>query len=164
MSNINTKVFNARLEKRERIWAACMTVSAISIIAATCYAAYSYGVLSSQDMSIGSFANKAIATLLFGILIAVVVLKPADYLAEKTWLKSYFIEDCGDVLKLHGAVRLVGMSAAYRELLCVRPGYKVAENAWERFGCTLAAIPATKADKDAKSELESMGFQVNSIA
>ncbi|MBU2952251.1 hypothetical protein [Marinobacter sp. F3R08] len=164
MSNKNAKAFSARLEKRERIWATCMTVSAASIIAATCYAAYSYGVFSSQDMSFGSFANKAIATLLFGILIAVVALKPAGYLAERTWLKSYFIEDCGDVLKLHGAVRLVGMSAAYSELLSVRPGYKIAENAWEKFECTLAAVPATQADRNAKSELESMGFQINSIA
>ncbi|WP_342632703.1 hypothetical protein [Marinobacter alkaliphilus] len=164
MSNKNAKAFSARLERRERIWATCMTVSAVSIITATCYASYSYGVISGQEMSIGSFFNKAIATLLFGILVAVIVLKPVDYLAEKTWLKSYFIEDCGDVLKLHGAVRLVGMSAAYRELLSVRPGYKIAENAWERFGCTLAATPATQADRKAKSELEGMGFQINSIA
>lgn len=111
----------------------------------------------------GTFLVAGVFGLFLGMTAGMVLLRVGSW-ASKKFFKEYFIEDCGNVLKLHGAVPLADMGATYRELLSVRPGYKIAENAWERFGCTLAAVPATQADKDAKSQLESLGFQVDSIA
>lgn len=101
--------------------------------------------------------------LFLGMTGGMVLLRAVGW-AQKHFVKEYFIQDCGNVIKLHGAVRLADMDTAYREILSVRPGYKIAEKAWDRFGCTLAAVPATNADRAAKSELESMGYQINSIA
>jgi hypothetical protein len=55
------------------------------------------------------------------------------------------------------------MHDAYSDILKVRPGFKIVENAYEKFGCTLAAIHATQKDLIAKKEIESFGIEVATI-
>jgi hypothetical protein len=37
------------------------------------------------------------------------------------------------------------------------------DGAYEQFGCTMAAVPATKAELDAKREVEKLGVTVRTI-
>jgi hypothetical protein len=59
---------------------------------------------------------------------------------KRTYLKSYWIEDQGDVVKLFGAVPLHDMSFVEKDLLANRTGYKIVSNAFDEFGCTMAAV------------------------
>lgn len=99
--------------------------------------------------------------IVVGLSLAIV--RPVDDYLRRTALKEYWIEDHGNVIKLFGAVRLIDMDHAYRDILKVRPGFKIVEDAYQMFGCTLAAIKATKSEIEAKSELEGMGFPVHTI-
>jgi hypothetical protein len=48
----------------------------------------------------------------------------------------------GDVVKIFGAVPLDDMSSIERALLDNRAGYKTVENAYDKFGCTMAVVKA----------------------
>ena len=91
------------------------------------------------------------------------IVGPIDKHLSRTLLKKYWIEDHGDVIKLFGSVRLVDMNYAYRDVLGVKPGFKIVDDAYQKYGCTVAAVKATKGELKAKSEMESMGFTVDSI-
>lgn len=99
--------------------------------------------------------------LIVGTTLAVV--GPIDRHLRRTVLKEYWVEDHGEVVKLFGAVRVVDMHYAYREILRVKPGLKIIEDAHKKYGCTIAAIQATDADLKAKEEVESLGFKVRTI-
>lgn len=72
------------------------------------------------------------------------LIKITSYL-ERNWLKPYVIEDCGDVIKLHGSVGLTNMTSAIDELRSIRDGYKlVIDGAYEKYGCTMAAVKPTE--------------------
>jgi hypothetical protein len=60
-------------------------------------------------------------------------------------------------------VRLVELDDAYRNLLKVRNGFKIVENAYDKYGCTLAAIKATPDEIKAKNGLEALGISVSTI-
>lgn len=62
---------------------------------------------------------------------------------EKRWAPGYCIEECEDVLKLWGPVRVSRLAEAQAQLLSLRPNYTLAEFPFERFGCTLAAVPVS---------------------
>lgn len=79
------------------------------------------------------------------------------------YFKSYEIDVHENVIRLVGSVRVSKGRIAYKDLLSVRPGYKIVDNAYEQFGCTMAAVPATKAELEAKREVEKLGFPVNTI-
>lgn len=87
-----------------------------------------------------------------------------DEFVRQRWIKGYYIEDCGGVIKLHGAVALPKMDQAYREILARRPGFKIVEDAFDKFGCTLAAVKATPSELDAKRRAESLGIPVRTIS
>lgn len=82
---------------------------------------------------------------------------------RRRYIKGYYIQDCGHAVMLHGAVRLVDLNYAYRNLLAVRPGLRVIEDAYERFGCTLAAVPATRSELEAKRTVEQLGIPIRTI-
>jgi hypothetical protein len=90
---------------------------------------------------------------------ALSVLSACNDLLFKYALKEYVLEDCGEVIKLHGSFRLMWWEKAQADLLAVRPGYKIFEgNAFQEYGCTLAAVKATQEELAAKKTL--MNFRV----
>ena len=105
--------------------------------------------------------------VVFGLSICFVltmsVMRLLDTHLRRTLLKSYWIEDCGDVVKLHGSVPLIDMDRAYRDILKVRPGLIIVEQAHIKFGCTLAGIKATTEELQAKATLKKLGIPVHTI-
>lgn len=77
--------------------------------------------------------------------------------------KSYEIDIHENVIRLVGSVSFSKVHIAYKDLLSVRSGYKIVDGAYEQFGCTMAAVPATKAELDAKREVEKLGVTVRTI-
>lgn len=99
--------------------------------------------------------------VVIGVSLAIV--KPIDDHLQRTFLKGYWIEDHGEVIKLFGSVRLLDMNYAYRDVLGLKPGFKIVDNAYQKYGCTVAAVKATEGELKAKVELESMGISVPTI-
>lgn len=95
--------------------------------------------------------------------IIMLIAEKLDELVRQRWVKGYYIEDCGDVIKLYGEVRLIKMDQAYRDLLTLRPDFHVVEDAYGKFGCTLAAVKATPSELDAKGAVASMGIPIRII-
>tara|TARA_R110002124_G_scaffold128157_8_gene288578 strand:+ start:4174 stop:4650 length:477 start_codon:yes stop_codon:yes gene_type:complete len=71
---------------------------------------------------------------------------------------SYLIDSTEpEVVKLYGSFRLDGADNAIKSLLAARPGMRIYEgNAQNKFGCTLAAVPATKEYLQANNAMNAM--------
>lgn len=102
--------------------------------------------------------------LLIALCVAVFACYPLMFLIAKVerWLSdliapSWVIEACDGVVKVHGAVPFARWEKAKRQMLSVRMDYMPVDKAWERFGCTMAAIPATSSYLAAQQELRSLG-------
>jgi hypothetical protein len=87
-----------------------------------------------------------------------------DRFVRAKWLKSYFIEDCGDAVKLHGPVRGDLMIEAYRDLLSTRPGLIMVDEAYALYGCTFAAVNASEQEKSSRKELRKHGVEISSMS
>lgn len=95
--------------------------------------------------------------------VALEIIKKIDNMFRLSFLKGYWIEDCGDVIKLHGSVRMADLDSAYNDIFKVRKGLIIVENAYDKYGCTLAAIQATPEQIKAKNQLEALGISVKTI-
>lgn len=101
--------------------------------------------------------------LVIGTLLIAQASKHLDQFIERRLVKPYFIEDCGDVRKLHGSLRMIFADQAYKDLL--QPGFAIAkgDDTHERYGCTLVAVKATPEQLRAKTEVERLGIAVTTI-
>ena len=149
-------------EKRERIWD---WVLMLTVVFSATGAGAAYATLSKSR-----FTEDPIGFVIFTLLVSIlgwggsmIVIKPLDSLLRRTWIKSYWIEDCGDVIKLHGSVKLTDMNRAYRDLLAGHQGFRIVSDPVGIYGCTLAAVKATQDELTAKKDLESLGFKVRTI-
>lgn len=156
----------------ERVWGVTLCLMLIaSCVAITIYTwTHSSSPLLATPLSSfypeDSVINKVFSTV-FALLIGVggllALLMPIDTYLHRTVLRTWWIEDHADVIKVFGAVRSVDMSYVNRKILKVKAGYILVNDAYKRFGCTLAAVKATEADLEAKKNLEEMGFKVGCI-
>lgn len=153
---MSNKEFYAQLTRKELIWDALVVLILTSVIVLT--AIYSWSYLT----PIHNIVQALLIT--FGVaLVFLEVIKKVDHMLRLSLLKSYWIEDCGDVVKLHGSVRAVDIDSAYSDIFRVRSGLKIAENAYEKYGCTLAAIDASTSELEAKKAVESLGITVSTM-
>lgn len=90
--------------------------------------------------------------------------KWVDKYIQTKWIKSYFIEECGDVVKLHGSVRADSIDEACKDLLSTRPGLKLVEDAYAQYGCTFAATNASEQEKKARDELRKNGIEIMTMS
>lgn len=145
---MNCFEFERRLKKRQRVWVSLLIVFFVVSITIGGY--------------VGWQGGGVLTSILSAFLGATLVMLPAkaidDYL-QRGLLKEYWIEDCGDVIKLHGAFRIVHYASVCREIHKVRPGYRIIDGAYDQYGCTLAAVPASAEELEAKTELQSLGFR-----
>ncbi len=155
-NTMKMKQFKKMHKKKELCWdVICIGVMLITLVVA--------------EISVWKYLpdeNKLVVMLFTSLVVVwlfLSIVRPFDSYLHRTVLKEYWIEDHGDVIKLFGSVRLIDMNYAYRDILSVKPGFKIVDNAYEKYGCTLAAIKATKSEIEAKSYLEGMGIPVNSI-
>lgn len=145
---MNNDTFKKQLDMREKIWAG---IAVLLILGTFVGAAYYFGYIAQQNHEsspnglsfIGDIFSivkiAIIATVITGAVTAL-ILKPVDFWLRRRFLKEYYLEDCGDVVKLHGSMRLDGSALARKELLSSRPGYNIVDDAYEKYGCTMAAI------------------------
>ena len=154
--------FDKRLKKRENIFIGFMFLTLL----ATGYLGYYLAQLMFEPAS-----NILTNWLLYNVpsifilmsLFMYGIAQPVNFMMERTWLKRYWIEDCGHVVKVHGSIPCSGWENVYAKLLAVKPEYKVIDGAYEKYGCTLAAVPATPEDLQAKTELALLGIKVPSL-
>lgn len=99
----------------------------------------------------------------FGVICFYPVLplaKALDNFARRRFVKGYYVEERDGVARLIGTVRFSHLDVAYRDLLKGRPGYRVVDNAHQRYGCTLAAVKMTEPELAAQHELEKRGLSL----
>lgn len=158
-----SEMFKKKLKHRELIWGVLfITTLAFFIFLAGWLLTSTINLTFSAD-PVGFTIITFLISVPVGMACSLITLRPIESWLRKTWLKGYWIEDCGDVIKLHGSVGLSDIQSAYRALLSVRKGYKIAENPTEIYGCTLAAVIATERDLKAKKEMESFGLKIRTI-
>lgn len=156
-TNRKIEKFKKIHKKKELYWDLCWIGLMLGSVIFAEFQVWEY--YSSEDKLIAMICTPFIVV---GVFLAIV--RPVDSYLRRTALKEYWIEDHGEVIKLFGSVYLMDMNHAYRDILKVRPGFKIVSDAYPKYGCTLAAIKATQADLDAKSKLEEMGFTAHTIA
>lgn len=85
----------------------------------------------------------------------------ADRVVRRYWLLSYVIDESDpNVVKLIGSVPWFDLELTKRRLLSVRSNYQIVHNAHELYGCTMAAVPASKAHLTAWAELNRIGIEI----
>ena len=157
------KEFKQKYKRKERVWNIALT---LLVLISMLFSGIGYHYMSLTQFSenpIGYVFELAFFVIMGSMIGFLVVITPIDKLLRRTVLKSYFIEDAGDAIKLHGSVNVTEIERAYSELLSIRPGYKIVDDAYNKYGCTFAAVKATKNDLRAKKEVESFGIPVNTI-
>lgn len=155
---MDSVAFEKQYKKKERFW----DIFWISLMLICCVVAGWYAWTYAQ----GGFLVRAFITsiaVFVGMGLFLSLMKPIDQYIRRIALKKYWIEDHSDVIKLFGAVRANDIRHVYREVLNVRPGYKIVDDAYKMYGCTIAAVKATEADLEAKEQLLSMGIKVDRI-
>lgn len=145
---MNNSTFKKQLDMREKIWGSIAALTMLSVFVGVAYylvyISQQSHELSSSSLSFAGnivyIATIAAITIMTTGAVSALILKPIDFWLRRWYLKEYFIEDCGDVVKLHGSIRLDGLALARKDLLSSRPDYKVIDDASKQYGCTMAAI------------------------
>jgi len=111
-------------------------------------------------------AAKVIGPLFMTSFWMLFIADPLYTFLEKYVLKGYVIEDCGDVIRLHGSFRILWANKAYRDLLSVKPGFKIHHDLLGEYGEKggLIAIRATSDEIKSKEELLTKVFEVKKIS
>jgi hypothetical protein len=123
--------FNKRLARRTLLWnCAWMSVTVAIVVQLQLVVARHF-----PDDWVVHFG-----ALFTALGLTLTVVREVEALLDRSWLKGYLIEDHGNVLKLYGGVRLIDMPAAYSDLLSRKPNFMIADDAYKRFGCTLAVV------------------------
>lgn len=148
--------FEKQLKKKERVWDTVWLSLLVVFVSLIGWASW-YVNNTTHPILVVSL-SMFVATGLFLSLVKVL-----SGLARRTFLKTYWIEDQGDVIKLYGSVWMVDFHRAYRELLSIRPGYKIVNDAHKDYGCTIAAVRATDNELQAKQGLSAMGIKTHEI-
>lgn len=74
---------------------------------------------------------------------------------------TYIIDDSADnVLKVFGSIPFDDWQFVKSKLLKSKPGYMLVTDAYEQFGCTMAAIPATPVFLKARSSLAAYDIKI----
>lgn len=131
--------FLTRLKKRELLWD-CSWIGAmvLAVVAA--------------DLIVW-FSDAPAKVFLMVLFVPFIVMgvflqlaQPFEKYLRRTALKKYWIEDHGNVIKLFGAVRIVDTDYAYRDILSIKPGLKIVDDAdtLKQYGCTIAAVLANE--------------------
>lgn len=148
-----------RLKSLRNFWDIALSGTFVALLLAFVYIAAFYVA---PDRSIENMVVYGIAGLLAAYPV-LFIFNGLDKLIRRHLIKSYYIEDHEYVIKLIGSVGATEMTHAHKDLLSIRPGYKIANNSFKDYGCTIAAIPATDDDLEAKRQLIAMGVQVTTI-
>lgn len=82
--------------------------------------------------------------VIFGMAVQPGMLAACKF-ARHRWFPSYYIDEQPGILRVVGTVGLGDGEYDLLEakLIRMRPNYKLADDAFARFGCTMAAVPAT---------------------
>lgn len=154
---MNKETFEQRLKKREFVWNMSFTSILIVILALSVMFGWSID---------GNLFDKGLSAVISGLICSGLYLtfvKIIDGLLRRRFLKPYWIEDQGDVIKLFGAVRLLDMASARLDVLAVKKGFKIVDDAYDKYGCTIAAVRATEKELDDKEKLKEMGITMSHI-
>lgn len=142
-----------KIEQNQNQWDITLSTTMVIVtLAGTIALPYLNGANSFIGWMINGFIGFACSGLF-----AVSIGRSLDKLVRTKWIKSYFIEDCGDVVKLHGSVRADLMGEAISDLLSTRAGLRIVDDSYSPYQCTLAAVPATAEEAKLKAFTEKNG-------
>jgi hypothetical protein len=105
----------------------------------------------------GNVVSAFVITVLFGYILLTIVNRINNYVIS-IWAPEYVIDESDEtILRWHGAVKFTEMDLAKKRLLACREGYMIVDDAFEKYGCTFAAIPETQEHRMAKQKLAELG-------
>ena len=147
---------NRKLEDRIGIVASSFFITVLACFAWAHWSAYTAGQSFEWMLVQGGLV------LLLASLVGLPALKWGLTRITSCFAPSFIIDESApDVVKLYGAIRLDGTDQAEQKLLSTRPGLMLYRgNAYQDFGCTLAAVPATKEFLEARAELLKHGVSI----
>ena len=146
-----------RIERRERIFDNAMGGCFCLLLMAIFFAVFQLDKEASGTMA--RMFDAGVSALFAGYPL-IHLLQAIDRYVRRRWITSYYIEECDGVLKVCGGVKLDDFGYVESRLLAMRHGYMIAKNAYERYGCTIAAVPVSESYRKAQQELAEYGFAV----
>lgn len=110
------------------------------------YGTVAFYIQAASDPQQAAWLNvflSAWVALMLGYPTVHLFLKPLREVVMERFAPSWCIEECEGVIKVHGSIPIIKWHAVERQMLSRRQNYMPVEDAYERFGCTMAAIPAS---------------------
>jgi hypothetical protein len=116
------------------------------------------GSFSFACLKTGNVISAFVITILLGYILLTIAYRINNYVIS-LWAPEYVIDESdGAVLRLHGAVKFTEMDLAKKRLMACREGYMIVDNAFEKYGCTFAAIPETQEHRRLRQKLAGLGI------
>ena len=156
---MNKETFEQRLKKRELIWNVCwisLMVAILFVVGSSLWVNNSSESFEQRILIVTS--TTAVCS---GLLMA--IFSGMEGYFRRNLLKEYWIEDHGDVVKLFGVIRVIHIHRVYREVLAIKKGFKIVEDAYDKYGCTIAAVRANEQELEDKEKLKEMGVTLSHI-
>lgn len=125
--------FSARLTLRQSHWEMFLLSSSVGALGILHHAFRQASPTTPNDY----LAFFVFASVL--IVMGSLIIKFIRSVLIDTYLCPYWIEECGQVVKLHGDIPRGREDLATKKLLGGRHGYKLVSNPDNLFGCTMAA-------------------------
>ena len=127
-----------RIKSREKLYDQLMGCALIGIVMISLVLTYRWQV---SDSIFGKIVIALLQTS-FVFLIVSQVAKVGDRMMRRLFVKSYYIEEGVDIIKVHGYIPLMDTSFVKYKLLKMRLNYIIKEHAFDDYGCTMVAVPA----------------------
>lgn len=156
---MNKKTFEQQLKKKELIWDASWI--SVTLILLVVMGTLVWMTTTSEPVGQRVLTVVFVTVAFLGVLLGIV--GKIDGYLRRTLLKRYWIEDHGDVIKLFGVVRVLDMASAQLDVLAVKKGFKIVDDAYDKFGCTIAAVRATEKELEGKEKLRELGISYSHI-
>jgi hypothetical protein len=148
---------NANQRRRNIIEAGLLASLAVAMVAVALIAYRDFSADSPYPW-IGKVLASTVVAFLAGALY-MILLKPIYAWLERCFAPSWVLVVCDGVVKVHGEVPLVRWGEVQAQMLAARPGLMPVKEAWGRYGCTMAAVPASPEYVAASEQLASLGFK-----
>lgn len=155
-SNLDTTMM-ARVKHREDLWDRLMVGLFVIFLIGTFFAIYIWQP--HADSAAINIVAALIPTVLGGYPV-IQLLSVLDRYVRRRGVTSYYIEEGQEVIKVFGSIRLDDWTFVKARLLRLQPGYRIVDDAYDQFGCTMAAVTASPAYLEARTALATRGITI----
>lgn len=147
-----------RLQLLEQRHLALDIAWAVAVISLTLFFGYATYADVASKHSVLEAVFFALAAMFLGGYVTLHAIQPVYYWTLFNITPTFIITTEDDVVKVHGRVADKDWNRVKAMMLAARPGMMPVTDAHGKFGCTMAAVPATVQYENIKRGLAALGY------